>query len=385
MQFRSAFLINSGLGAGNIGDELTMRGLWSQLPPDFKLHVGVFENYRLQREPYPDRFTYHPHVPGTVENAWATRAPGLLAGSGLIFDRPGAQWPLGFLAPRLQHFHDHGLPVDAVGVTVEPIASPENRRLFETYLRPVRSWSVCDQPSAAILTGLGVDPRRVVVGAEWAWLYESPSDFTAWASELWLSLGVDLGRPLLAVNVFWPPASDTPALSAALAAALDSLHRLEGFQIAFLPTDFRHPGFHRSAAENVHRQMSAPAVHVPNEYYSPGELIALLRFATVSVGRPHYFGVASIMADTPPVFLSSRSAGPELCLGFGLSSCGSANSLNPDDISNAVKDALRLPAGTLQAIRQTQAAQARRNLDLFGLYHGYRLSSAAAPAESAAR
>ncbi len=373
MQFRSAFLINVGLGAGNSGDDLAMGALWRHLSPEVSLHIGVFENYRLWRAAVPDPHKCYVSRGGRIENDWVRDMPGLLAGTGCIFDRQESGWPLGFLAPRIQHFFDYGLPVDAVGVSAEPLATVEGRRIFERHFLPVRSWTVRDSASIEVLQDLGVDRDRIALGGDWAWLYEPDSGDDEWAEELWKSLGVDAGRPLVAVGVYWPPSCDGEALAGALAEALDQLHENDLVQVAFVNFDFRHPGFHRSLAEQVQARMSAPSVLVPNEFYAPGQWIALLRRAGAVIARCYLLGVAGVLAGSVPVFLAERPRGVELCEELGLTACGAMNAIDVEELLAEVRRAL---AGrseivrTLAEKRSSLAARAAENLSFFSYFNG---------------
>lgn len=366
MRFRTAFQVNSGLGAGNIADDLAMQGFYRHLPNGFRLHAGVFENFALRREPFPEHVATHVHRADRIENAWVDDIPGLLAGAGSIFDRPGEAWPLGFLAPRLQHFHDRGLPVDAVGVTVEPLTTPEGQCLFRKHFLPIRSWSVCDSSSREALLALGVDPVRIRMGGDWVWLCEAATDCREWATGVWRSLGVDLARPLLAVNIFCPAATEPEPIFGPLAKALDRLQREDGYQVGFVCFDFRHPGFHRSAAEPVQALMETASVLVPNEYYGPGEVIALLGQASAVVARSYPCGVAAILGGSRPVFLANRPAGAERCEELGLAPCGSYGRLDCGEVMAAVR---AVAAGEpLTGLREKQAERARENLRVFELF-----------------
>jgi len=136
--------------------------------------------------------------------------------------------------------------------------SEEARRLFDRHCRPIRSWTVRDQYSRDALLAMRVDPGRVAIGASWGWLYESPSDRSEWAAAIWRELKIDPARPLLAVNISLAAGFDLSASTA----ALDTLYRDDGLQIAFVCLDFRHPGFHRDFAEIAQSAMTAPSVIV---------------------------------------------------------------------------------------------------------------------------
>jgi polysaccharide pyruvyl transferase WcaK-like protein len=322
MQFRSAFQILNGLGAGNIGDEYMMHAFWEQLPPGFHLHVALFGESHRQRQPYPERFRYYLHTPNGIENEWVRDMPGLLAGTTSITDVEGWGWPLSFEAPRLQHFHDLGLPVDAVGVGVDSLVTPEGRSLFARHFLPVRSWTVRDDSGRNALLDLGVDPVRVAVGADFAWLYEPAHDYSTWARDYWQSLGVRTDEPLLVMNLFWQGQGEALPIWSDIASVLDELRLRDGLQIAFLCHECRHPNFDREAAETVQARMTQSSILVPNEYFAPGEVIALLRHATVTVGQRYHYCIASVAAETVTVSLGRAPKTASLNRELGLTACG---------------------------------------------------------------
>jgi hypothetical protein len=381
MQFRSAFQINAGFGAGNIADTLAVDALWHSLPADLQLHVGMFPPSAPLRIDIPPAFTAHLYSPPTIENAWVRDIPGLLAAVPL-WDGPLDSWPTGVLAPRLQHFHDRGLPVDAAGVFVDRITSPEGRALFAAHFSPIRSWSVTDAASVANLLELGVDQARISLGADWGWLHPATNVHDEWAASAWLSLGIDPDQPLLVVNASWN--FPNPELSRALAAALDTLHAEDGFQLAFLCLESRHPGFHRSAAELVQSFLQAPSALVPNEFYSPAELIALLRHATLAVTRHQPFAIAAVLADTLPFLLPNSVKGPGVSRELGFPPYGELRPFQPDPFVDSVRANLATRASTLAQLTANRAVlsgRARHNLDAFRLFHGY-ANSASSPAET---
>src|SRR5262245_36485684 len=240
---------------------------WASLPPDVDLDVEVFPNVDRLREPYPSRFRYRV-VDWGGEPLPRPDAPGLLVGDTPVTDVLGA-WPMGFLSPRLAAFHATGLPVDAVGVGVEPLRSAASRELFAAHYAPIRSWTVRSPACRAELLSLGVAEARVRVGADWAWLYTPLRDLREWGAEIWKGLGVDPAAPLLVANVvneIWAGRSE---LRDAVASALDRLAG-DGLQVAFLCHEMRDGEFFdRAAAEATRERMRRPAVLVPNLYYCP--------------------------------------------------------------------------------------------------------------------
>ncbi|HEU0119702.1 MAG TPA: hypothetical protein VFQ91_04195, partial [Bryobacteraceae bacterium] len=61
------------------------------------------------------------------------------------------------------------------------------------------------------------------LGADWFWLYRSRQNHAGCAVSLWQPLGLDAGRPLLSVNLFWQDHIDSTLFVASLAAALNHL------------------------------------------------------------------------------------------------------------------------------------------------------------------
>ena len=196
-----AHQICNGLGAGNIGDELMARAFWDALPADVRLVVDVFPNHVQQREPYPEQHEYVALDWSGAPLAPARPMPGLLVGDTPVTESLSLDWPLRFLSPRLRAFHAARQPVDAVGVGVEPLRSPEAREIFARDFGPVRSWTVRSAACRDALVELGLPEDRIEVGADWAWLYRPRRDLRGWAAETWARLGVDAGRPLLVANV----------------------------------------------------------------------------------------------------------------------------------------------------------------------------------------
>lgn len=364
----ASYAIFTGLGAGNIGDEMMFHGFARELPADICLRVFLHENSARQRQPYPPRFELSPISlpPATFEFDQAPPLPGLLVGTTLITDVEGAGWPLGFLAPRLAHFAGRGLPVDATGIGADFLVTAEGRQLFYDHFRSIRSWTVRNEVSRDALLDAGVDPSAVAVGADWAWLYTPPVDYNAWAESYLAGLGLRIGERLLIVNLFWQNQGESLPIWADLAAVLDRLHYFGGFQIAFFANECRHPGFDRTAAERVSALMSAPATLIPNLYFSPGEAIAILRHATVALGQRYHFAVEGVFAETIPVMLGRSPKIAGLAAELGLRTVGSLDRLDRDELEFAVASAVLDRPSTvarLRSIRQELAARALRNLD----------------------
>lgn len=362
-----AFQIANGQGAGNIGDELMNRAFWDALPASFELEVEVFPNAGLQAEPYPP-----PHRYRTID--WEGRpapvpdVPGLLVGDTPVTDTLGTGWPLGFLAPRLDAFHARGLPVDALGVGVEPLRSDEARALFAASFLPIRSWTVRSERCRDALLELGVAPARVAVGCDWAWLYRPRRDRRDDARGVLRAAGWDGRAPLVLANVvneIWSGRTDAKR---ALAAALDRVSA-RGALVAFFCQEMR-PGafFDQAAAAEVRAAMTAPSLLVPPAYYTPDEALGFVALASAALSSRYHFTVQTVLAGRVPVTLARSAKMTGLLEEIGIPAAATFDAVDADAVACALDRAID-PDGTerarLAGVRERLAARAARNLDLW--------------------
>jgi polysaccharide pyruvyl transferase WcaK-like protein len=361
------FQVCNGQGAGNIGDELMNRAFWDALPPEIELDVEVFPNAVLQREPYPPRHRYL-----TID--WDGRPapaspdrPGLLVGDTPVTDSLGVGWPLAFLAPRLDAFHAAGQPVDALGIGVEPLASAEAREIFARSLLPVRSWTVRSERCRAALLALGVEPARVVVGGDWAWLYRRRADRSEWAREVLLRTGWDGRSPLVLANVVNEIWADRADAKRALAAALDRLASRGAF-VAFFCQEMRDGAFFdQAAAAGVRALMAAPSALVPPEYYTPDEALALLGHASAALSSRYHFTVQSVLAGVVPATLARSAKMTGLLDELGLEPVSTLDRVDEAAVVRGLDRALDggPERERLAGVRASLASRAARNLDLW--------------------
>lgn len=362
-----ALQICNGLGAGNIGDELMNRAFWDALPSTVALDVELLPN-DTQRAPYPPPHRYlrldwggNPLCDPTV--------PGLLVGDTPVTESLGLDWPLRFLAPRLARFHERGLPVDALGVGLEALGSADARQLFARHFAPIRSWTVRTSACAAALRDLGVAAERIVVGADWAWRYRPREILGDWAAAALSDLGIDPRAPLIVANVLNERWAGAHAAKRAIASALDLLATRHGFQVAFFCNESRSGDFFDyAAAAEIRDAMTAPAVIVPNLYYSPDETIALLRCATVALAGRYHFTVAAVLAEVPPIVLPRSAKMDGLLHDLELEPAGTVDAPAAADIVRHVLAAARERAervARLNVLRTDLAARAARNLELW--------------------
>jgi polysaccharide pyruvyl transferase WcaK-like protein len=369
-----AIQICNGLGAGNIGDELAARAFWHCLPPTLKLRVPLFAESAFQHQPYPQEHEYIAVDFAGNETA-APTTPGLVVGSTCVAENEGLDWPLRFFAPRLAEFHRRSLPMDAIGVGVDLLKSPEALALFTEYFLPIRSWTVRSRFCRDALLAMGVNSSQIRIGADFAWLYKRTFEHKAWASELWTRLGIRLDAPLIVmnpVNLVW---QHLVAMKQEIAAGLDGAARRFGLQVAFFCNEFR-PGeaFDESAAREIQSLMKEPSVLVPAEYYSPDEVLALLEFAAVTVSQRYHFTIESIMAGAVPISIVRGQKMAGLVSELGLPSSGTIDAVDRGHLVRTIESVLNHRSGwcsNLSASWVMMRQRAEANFAFLSQYHPY--------------
>ncbi len=257
------------------------------------------------------------------------------------------------------------MPVDALGVGVDAMAGRDARRIFEQAYLPIRSWTVRSEECRAALLDLGVPAEKILVGADWAWLYGQMEPLEEWADAVWSRLRVEPDAPLLVanpVNMMWRADRNWKVV---VASVCDELARQHGFQIAFFCNEVRDGDyFDFAAAKDVARLMRYSAVIVPNEYYTPDEAVALLQRATVTLSGRYHFSIESVFAGSVPVQLLRGQKMAVLSRELGLKPAGTFDSLSSADLYDGIMDAWKRRASMAQALavkRHQLAERARAN------------------------
>lgn len=299
---RRLFQISTGLGAGNIGDEMMARAFWNQLPPAIQMDVEIFPGYSSHRDSYPPQYRYIDIVKGGAQAAAVAGIPGLMVGGTLVTETESLDWPLRFLMERLNCFHLVGVPVDAIGIGVDRLYTRRAREIFAHSFLPIRSWTVRTERCREALLDLGVPDDRIVTGADWAWLYKSRQSLRDWATEILTLAGAGFARPLImvnAVNLVWKSKSTNKQ---ALAIALDTLSGEHGFQIAFFCNECREGAmFDHAAALEIQSIMKAPSIVIPPRYWSSDEALAILSHASIVISQRYHATIMALLAGTLPV------------------------------------------------------------------------------------
>ena len=188
---------------------------------------------------------------------------------------------------------------------------------------------------------LGVPSERIAVAADLAWLFSPDIADRKWAHDFWRSLGIDVSKPLLGVNVVNERWSGPTEVKAAIAAALDRIIRETGIQVAFLCNETREGEyFDVHAAREVMEMMKEDAVLVPNEYFTPSQMAALLSFCTITLSQRYHFTVLSILADTVPLSFARGQKMTSLLKDLGEEPAGTMEACDPEYLVERIRHVL---------------------------------------------
>src|SRR5262245_33602611 len=147
----------SGLGAGNIGDELMLLGFWNGLQPAPGSTIEIWRGDSPVLQWLPQSYRYPSWTDDTACEAMARAAgTGLLVGATAVADYLGLDWPIRAFSKRLFFCHAQGLPVHALGVGVDHVSSPEAQHIFAAAFQPMQPWTVRGERSRQALLALGV-------------------------------------------------------------------------------------------------------------------------------------------------------------------------------------------------------------------------------------
>lgn len=293
----------TGLGAGNTGDEAMFLAFLCHYRLPLGSTVEVYDPSSPVIKTFHSEYRYldwkeDQKSSKALESAQAA----LMVGGTPVAHEWGLEWPMRGLARRLNFCHLNGIPVHAVGVGVDALHGREARKIFFDAFWPVKTWTVRSQTCRDALLNLGVSDERIMVGADLAWLFSPKPEDGKWAADFWKRLSIDISRPLIGVNVVNERWKGPTKVKAALAEALDLVAHKMKIQTAFLCNESREGDyFDFSAAKEVVRMMKTGAVIVPNRYFTPSRMVALLGYCTLTLSQRYHFTLFSILAHAVPL------------------------------------------------------------------------------------
>ena len=297
------YLVFTGLGAGNIGDESMMQGFLSlfPLPDDTVVEVWDTNSYALKQ--FSPKYQYiHFQDQKAFKKLCKNVDSLLLVGDTPVTEKLGLEWPLKHLSSKLEFCHQNKIPCYAVGVGVDLLEREESRELFSKGFLPLKRWTVRSVRSRNNLIDLGVDPSCILVAADLAWVMPLGNIDREWAEGFLFNRGVRKDSPLIGINVVNEIWKDNRAIKKELAKALDYLVESFGWQVAFFCNETREGEyFDKEASKEVAGLMKTKAVIAPNKYFTPQEMVALISCCQMTLSWRYHFMLFSYLAGTASV------------------------------------------------------------------------------------
>lgn len=325
-------------GAGNIGDESTLQGfarLISERGNGFRVWVASRNPSHTARvEP---SFSYYKSRGRDLRRRWAhmRSAAQVIVGGTPIMDVLG-KWPLSELTPLVRAAGAVRKPVVFVGSGTESLGSEESKRLVSESLVPhVRHWTVRSEHDKERLTGYGAAADSVTVAADLAWLLEAQS--AEFGAQYLKRLGLAEGRPLIGVNLAneLNALDRQPHLLSEIATFLDWAVEKFDAQIAFFANEVREDdSFDTAANRKVLRSLRNQnrALLVPNNYWSPQEMLSLIGCCDLTLSMRYHFCLFSALQRVPFIALQRSTKVSDLRWDLSWPYGASFEDLNADSL-----------------------------------------------------
>jgi polysaccharide pyruvyl transferase WcaK-like protein len=296
-------LMFNGLGSGNIGDEAMFLAFVNHYPLPPGTTIEVYDPSSAIIKTLPGQFQYTDWKDDDRNNQLANDSSAvLLVGNTPVMYKWGLGYPLQALANRLLYCHSIGTPVHAVGVGVDYLDDKDAREIFCSAFLPIASWTVRSPHCRSALLDLGVTSDKIIVGSDLAWLFSPDVTDRQWAREFWQSIGIDISKPVLGVNVVNERWAEKNEVKSSIAKALDNIIAETGIQVAFLCNETRDGDyFDAHCARTIIGMMKQETVFVPNIYFTPSQIVTLLSFCKITLSQRYHFTLFSVLANTVPV------------------------------------------------------------------------------------
>lgn len=306
-------------GAGNIGDESTLQGFARLVARSGNgTRVRVASRNPVHTARIEPSFKYYRAIGHDPRSWWAryqSEAYAIVGGTP-IMDVLGA-WPLSEVAPLVSAARAEGKPIVFVGTGTEGLQQEESRRIISGVLAPaVKHWSVRSASDRKRLVSYGVSPDQVTVAADLAWSLEPVSpDF---GRQYLKRLGVNGDQPLFGVNVNNEGfvLEQAPHLFETIARGMDVLVEKYDAKILFLCNEVREDeSFDKAAARQVLARMRHRdrAVFVPNEYWSPQQMLSLIGNCRATLSTRYHFCLFSALQGVPFIAIKRSDKVGDLC------------------------------------------------------------------------
>jgi polysaccharide pyruvyl transferase WcaK-like protein len=367
-----------GFGYGNIGDEAMLNG-FAALVKGYPRKVSVrvaSQNlaYATATEP---AFRYFLPNGGSFAKSWAIwRSKGhLIVGDTPIMDRLGA-WPLEELSQLIKSTSLERRPIAFLGTGTETLQLASSRRIVKECLAPaVIHWSVRSERDSARLQEYGVDPRRINVAADLAWLLQpSSKDF---GQREFRQLGLE--GPALRIGVNFTREAfvhqRSAGLPARIAGVLDALVEEYGARIVFFCNEVRSDAeFDRAAHEEIQALMAhgEATFTVANNFWTPAQMMSLIGNCDYTIGMRYHFCLFSALQGIPFIAIKRADKVDDLCWQLVWPHGVSLDDVTPEcvmKVFSAIRAGGKQLGATLEARTQPMREKAKLNsaaLDAIG-------------------
>jgi len=306
-------------GWGNIGDESTLQG-FARLVSRYNNNMRVWvasrnPSHTAKVEP---SFRYYKAVGNDFRRRWARyrATAAVVAGGTPIMDVFG-DWPLNDVVPLVVAASNQQKPFAFIGCGTETLHREESRRVVRDVLSPrVRHWTVRSEHDKDRLTDYGVPPERVTIAADLAWTLEAVTK--GFGQEYLARLGVNPDNRYVGVNLTSERfvLAQEPGLFSKVATFLDSLIHRYDLRVLFLANEIREDDtFDTAASRRVLASMKYPdrALMVPNQYWSPQEMMSLIACCDLTVSMRYHFCLFSALQGVPFIAIKRSDKVEDLC------------------------------------------------------------------------
>lgn len=351
--------------AANTGDEATLNGLARLLGQNgYKASstwVGTRNPEQMPRaEP---SFGYFSTQRRDFRRVWAKMLGSAYAvvGGTPIQDALG-DWPLGELTGVVRAVERRKAPLAFIGVGVENLHCGKKRALFASEIAPrVGYWTPRSSKGRERLIEYGVPSDRITAAADLAWLIEPATpDFGRERLQAW---GVGTDRPLLGVNIAYELFDETPSLVATVAAALDAWVEQRNGRVVFFVNDVSEIADRDlAAARRIMEAMkhAGSAQPVPNEYFTPRQMMSLIGCCEQALSTHYHFCVYSALQGVPFLAMHHTDKVLDLCADMGLDDLV----VRPESAASTLRDANLKLQENLSSVRTRVTDVARRMREL---------------------
>jgi len=306
-------------GAGNIGDEATLKGFARLLTlNDTSARVSVASRNPAHCARVEPAFGYFSPVGRDPRRYWAKfrASANAVVGGTPIMDVLG-DWPLCELSPLVQAMDRWKTPMTFIGVGVEALRSDRSRQIVANEISPrVKHWTVRSDRDRERLVTFGIPEEAVTTTADLAWLMEpaAPGFGLARLKE-W---GIEFRGPLIGVNLVNENSvfDERSDLAETLASALDGFVENMGAEILFLSNEVREDStFDKAAARRVIARMKHAnrTVLAPNHYFSPQQMMSVIGCCCLTVSMRYHFCLFSALQQVPFIAIERTDKISDLC------------------------------------------------------------------------